>query len=240
MAHTADSLAAGIGCITFDLDDTLWACAPVIEQAERLLHGWLARRCSGFARRYDLDAFVAARGRHWQANPQWHHDMTALRKDFLRQLLAECGCDDALAGPAFGVFIEARNAVCLHRGAEATLQRLGRHFRLGVVTNGNADVHRIGIGHLFDFVVTTAEVGRPKPDAAVYRAVVERAALPAGHILHVGDDPVRDVLGAAAVGMKTAWVNAEGRAWTHPEGRPDLELQGVDELPALLGVEGAT
>ena len=30
-----------IRCIAFDLDDTLWACKPVIEHAEQRFYAWL-------------------------------------------------------------------------------------------------------------------------------------------------------------------------------------------------------
>ncbi|RMG54199.1 MAG: HAD family hydrolase [Gammaproteobacteria bacterium] len=231
---------AGIACITFDLDDTLWDCAPVIEAAERTLHDWLDARCPGFARALPFEAFIAERARHYRANPRWHHDMTALRRDFLQQLLVRHGCDPGLLQAALDVFLQARNAVCLYHNAAPALERLGRRFRLGVVTNGNADVRRIGIDHLFDFVVTTAEVGVPKPDPRLYRTVADRSGLAAERILHVGDDPERDVWGAAMAGMKTAWVNPRNRAWPRTDCRPDLVIGSVDELPVLFAVESAS
>jgi putative hydrolase of the HAD superfamily len=54
-------------------------------------------------------------------------------------------------------------------------------------------------------------------------------------IVHVGDDPQNDVLGAAQVGLRTVWINRDGRAW--PGGQcADAEIKTLEELePILMG-----
>jgi putative hydrolase of the HAD superfamily len=32
-------------------------------------------------------------------------------------------------------------------------------------------------------------------------------------VLHIGDDPLADVVGATQAGMQSVWLNREGRAW---------------------------
>ena len=49
-------------------------------------------------------------------------------------------------------------------------------------------------------------------------------------MLHVGDDPELDVVGAARAGLRTCWINRRGEAWTHVHARPDLVF---DHLGAL-------
>jgi putative hydrolase of the HAD superfamily len=94
-------------------------------------------------------------------------------------------------------------------------------------------VHHIGIGQYFDFVVTAASAGHAKPSPEIFTAALDEAAVAAHEALHVGDDPERDVRGAARVGMHTAWVNTHGVKW--PGGpRPDLEMPHVGELPERL------
>jgi putative hydrolase of the HAD superfamily len=49
----------------------------------------------------------------------------------------------------------------------------------------------------------------------------------------VGDDAVADVAGARAAGLRTVWVNREGRAW-EGEVTPDAEVRNLWELPGIL------
>ena len=52
-------------------------------------------------------------------------------------------------------------------------------------------------------------------------------------LVHVGDDPLRDVAGAAAAGLGTVWVNRPADDW--PGGhRPDAEVRSLSELPGVL------
>ena len=54
-----------------------------------------------------------------------------------------------------------------------------------------------------------------------------------GRLVHVGDDPVRDVAGAAAVGLGTIWVNRPAAAWPGSR-RPDAEVRSLSELTDVL------
>lgn len=53
----------------------------------------------------------------------------------------------------------------------------------------------------FRHILTSCEVGRAKPDPAIFRAAARRLDLPPSEILHVGDRWDRDVLGALGVGF---------------------------------------
>jgi len=224
-----------IDCITFDLDDTLWDCGPVLGAAEESLYGWLAERYPRVAERYTLDALTEQRRTFIAGLTEVAHDFTALRKRWLAHLAASLHYPpEELAEQGFRVFWEARNRVELFDDALDTLERLRGRYRLGAVTNGNACVDRIGIGHYFDFTVTASEAGALKPDAGIFLAALEHARVPAGRVLHVGDDPVNDVRGAAAVGMRTVWVNPTAAPWPCQDPGPDAEVRRVGELPAVL------
>ena len=121
----------------------------------------------------------------------------------------------------------------LYEWSEPCLRALSSRFTLGAITNGNADLAAIGIGHYFDFVVTPAEAGAAKPSPEIFQAALAAAGTEAGRAVHVGDDPARDVLGAAAVGMRTVWVNATLAPW--PGGRlPDAVVRHVGELEQVF------
>jgi putative hydrolase of the HAD superfamily len=83
----------------------------------------------------------------------------------------------------------------------------GRGLDLAVVSNwdvGLAEhVKRIGAGHLFSAVVTSAEAGAAKPDPAAFRLALDRLRVEPARALHVGDED-EDEQGAAAAGVRFA------------------------------------
>ncbi len=218
-----------ISCITFDLDDTLWESGSVLANAEAKLYDWLVRTCPEIANAHSHDALVAHRRAHYASIPEIRHDLTRARLLWLESLLREWGYAAELAQAGFRVFREHRNAVTLFDGVTHVLGKLGERYAIGAITNGNADVHRIGIGHHFDFVVTPAEAGAAKPDSTIFEFALSAAGAPPADVVHVGDDPVRDVADAAAIGLRTVWMNPAGSPWLG-EGRPDAEIRRLDSL----------
>ena len=224
---------ADIRCVTFDLDDTLWDCMPVIEAAERAAYGWMVEHAPRITEALSPEALVAERQAYMAGYPELHHDISALRRQWLAHLAGRFGYGDAVVEPCFHAFWRARNQVELFEEAREALDRLHGVFRLGSITNGNADVHYIGLGHYFDFAITSADVGAAKPDPRIYRAAVDASGVRPDQIVHVGDDPVRDVDAAAALGLRTVWVNPGDAEW--PGGRgPDRVIAHLGELWPVL------
>ncbi len=222
-----------IQAITFDLDDTLWAVMPVLRRAEQRLHQWLLAHCPDAARSFDVDAMRALRAQVARENPGLAHDLTLLRKKTLQAALTRHGHSPTDADAALEVFLAARHEVTLYADVTPALRTLSRRFRLASLSNGNADVRRVGLGRYFGIRVNAAEVGAVKPDHAIFRAACERLGCPPRQVLHVGDHPEHDVLGAADAGMKTVWVNRDGARWEHAH-RPDAEVPSLAPIAGLL------
>ena len=55
-------------------------------------------------------------------------------------------------------------------------------------------------------------------------------------VLHVGDHPVDDVLGALDAGFQAVWINRRADVWTHDR-EPHTEVQDLIELVHLLNAE---
>ena len=157
--------------------------------------------------RYGEQGLLEHRHAHYVKHPDKTHDLTYMRKHWLAEIAQQFGYGAELVEPGFQVFWEGRNTVELFEGVEACLHALQGRFKIGAITNGNADVEYIGIGRYFDFVITSADAGASKPAAAIFEAALDAAEVEAASAVHVGDDPQRDVLGAAAVGMRTIWFN---------------------------------
>ena len=58
-----------------------------------------------------------------------------------------------------------------------------------------------------DVVIDSARVGVTKPDAAIFLAALERLDCSPGEVVFVGDNPIRDMAAAKALGMPHVWLN---------------------------------
>jgi HAD superfamily hydrolase (TIGR01549 family) len=90
-----------------------------------------------------------------------------------------------------------------------------------------------------DDVLVSEELGVEKPDPAFFAAVLARLGLDdAAQVLYVGDRVDNDVLPARAAGMATCWLTRGPWGQLHElpdDVTPDLVLEGLGELPDLLG-----
>ncbi|NIC41492.1 HAD family hydrolase, partial [Aquabacterium sp. A08] len=207
---------ARIRAITLDLDDTLWPIWPTIERAEGVLQAWLAEHAPATAALLtDPEQRRAIRAAVNRDLAEQAHDLTLLRREAIRRALVLAGDPEAHAEPAFEVFFAERQRVTLYEDALPALQHLAARFPLVALSNGNADVHRVGLGVHFHASVSAREQGCSKPDPRIFRAAADRAGVPPEAVLHIGDDPGHDVLGALGVGMQAVWLNREGREWPH-------------------------
>jgi putative hydrolase of the HAD superfamily len=123
--------------------------------------------------------------------------------------------------------------VTLFDDALSGLKWLAQRYPIVAVSNGTADVHKIGIGEFFVASVYAQDVGVGKPDARIFEAAAQRLGLQPHQILHVGDDANLDVIGALQVGMQTAWVNRTDHLWSQPQ-EPHATVASMLELCDLL------
>jgi putative hydrolase of the HAD superfamily len=220
--------------ITVDLDETVWPCIPVIRAAEDAVHGWLRQAAPRLAATHDVARLREHRIGVMQRRPEIAHDITAVRRESLRELLAACGEDPALAAAAVEVFLEARHRVEPFPDVRETLARWRGRYTLVAVTNGNASVDRTPLKDSFDLALSAAAVGAMRPDPALFNAALRFAGVTPGEALHVGDDPRLDVAAARAAGMRTAWVNRAGAEPPPQLPRPDVEVRTLAELDRWL------
>lgn len=220
--------------ISFDLDDTLWPCDEVIERAERVVHAWLAQRAPRITAEYDLEAMRAIRNEAARDRPHLEADLTALRRETLAWHARRAGYGPELADAGVAVFLAERHCVALFEDARPALEALRGYYPLVALTNGNADVERAGVGDLFDTAISAADVGAAKPDPAMFAEACRAFGLRAGELLHVGDDPVRDVHAARAFGARTVWVNRYDIDWPEDLPRAHHELETLAGLEAIV------
>ncbi len=221
--------------ILFDLDDTL--CDYAGARAIRL------RRA--FATAFEV------------ASPPTTPDMEVLIResiaihphgaDHFAELLERYGVTVSAAASAARVWYQTNrfHGLRLFDDAISTLacaRTGGEGRRLGLVTNGPAEVQRakielLGVEQYVDFVVVSGEFGAAKPDPSIFEHALDRGGARADQTLFVGDSAEFDIAGAYRVGIRSVWVNRTGRPWDDPAFTPDHEVQTLTQLQALLSEE---
>lgn len=220
--------------LSLDLDDTLWPIWPLIERAERALDDFLRRHCPRTAARFPIEAMRELRAQIVLQYPEYAHDFSWQRKHSLRQALISSGDDEAQLEPAFEAFYAARNEVAFYPDALPALGRLSARLPIAALTNGNADLDRIGIaGHFHSYVSARSE-GHAKPDTPIFHRTCDRLGLAPAQVLHVGDDPLLDIVGAQRAGLRSCWINRCQSQWPDQLARPELEFTTLSALADWL------
>jgi FMN hydrolase / 5-amino-6-(5-phospho-D-ribitylamino)uracil phosphatase len=225
-----------IRAIAFDLDNTLWDVEPVLARAEILLHEWLSENCPRIPERLSIEDMRAARQQLARQEPHNAHDFTYLRIASLAQHARECGYDEEIAERAFEVFFTARNELELFDDVRPSLERLGSRYALATLSNGNADLGRIGLADCFVISLNARQIGVGKPDPRCFERLAKELQVEPVQILYVGDDPVLDVEAARSAGLRTAWMDRYGRSWPVQIAPADLVAADCAELASMLGV----
>ncbi|WP_107726355.1 HAD family hydrolase [Desmospora activa] len=107
-----------------------------------------------------------------------------------------------------------------------------------LITNGETPFQQknaasIGVLPLLDVVLVSEQEGRKKPDPALFLKAAYRLQVPPETCLFFGDHPHNDIHGAAAVGMKTAWLQNHAD-WPNDLPPPDWTLQRLGDLFTIM------
>lgn len=163
----------------------------------------------------------------------------------LRRALSECGAeltdDDAVrlsresyvGDPALGLrlFDDTIDALRRLKGAGVKLALVSnREFGMAVFA---ADLAELGVYHLLDAAIISADVGYQKPHPALFRQALGALRVSREDAAMVGNEPLADVQGARDAGLSAVWFRREGVA-NPPHVRPDFVIGSLSELPDLV------
>ncbi|MCU1393323.1 MAG: putative hydrolase superfamily [Ilumatobacteraceae bacterium] len=133
------------------------------------------------------------------------------------------------------------DAVRLRPDCLDTLAALRAHgIHVQIVSNIDDEqlqplVARLGLAAVIDAATSSESAGSCKPDAAIYRLALATAGVDAEHALFVGDSTGHDIVGPAAMGMRTAWLAP--RPGADPgDARPDAVIGSLGEVLQLVGL----
>ncbi len=236
MAHdeARGPMLEDIRAVAFDLDNTLWDVEPVIARAEQRLIEWMREHCPRIPERVSIEEMRAARERLAREQPERAHDFTYVRMAALAAHARACGYEEEIAVRAFEVFFSARNELEPFEDVRPALARLRIQYTLASLSNGNADLARIGLAELFALSLNARQIGAAKPHPSCFERLARELGLDFAEILYVGDDPYLDVVAARNSGLRTAWVNRRGAPWPHALVPADLTVAHCGELADAL------
>jgi 2-haloacid dehalogenase len=120
------------------------------------------------------------------------------------------------------------------------LRQLNERFRLCIISNVDDDLFAATRPRLevkFDYIITAQQAKAYKPSLKIFELALNRIAVPAHRVLHVGQSIYHDVIPAQSLGLATVWVNRpsarKGVGAVRPaKGDPDLQVSSVAELAA--------
>lgn len=226
--------------VFFDLDGTLIDERGLTDGIEEVAH-WLAPRT-----RYGAEEIVTASNRVWQQIwPTMYEDWIHGRlgsDELARRAWASTLSVLAIDSPELleGGLAAYREAQLRgHRpfgdAAEAIASARAAGLRIGIVSNGAADLQREKLAVLdaaFDPVVISGECDAvAKPDPRIFEIALERIGVAPAEAAHVGDSVGVDVEGALAAGLNAVWINRTGA----DRAQPGIEIRSLRGLGGALG-----
>lgn len=233
---TYNNQSRRVTAISFDADGTLWdfdkamraSLTHTLAELRRLIPGDTTAECT-------VDGQIALRDEVAREMNGQGSTMESIRLVAFARTLERIGhADDRLAEHLTAFYLTRRfGDIELYPDVLPTLDRLGSHYRLGLVSNGNTYPERCGLTGRFTFVVFAQDHGARKPSRAFYTAALREAGVTADALIHIGDSLANDVAGAQAIGVRAIWLNRNGRRNVTTV-QPNAEITSLHDLPPAL------
>jgi len=221
--------------IVFDLDDTLYLEREYVRSGLRAVAVWAEDELG-----FPTEQTFAELCRLFE---------DGVRGDTFNRWLAARGLEpDEWVAPMVAVYRRHEPQIALRPQTGQLLVRLGRDYRLGLVTDGYLEVQQRKVAALdlqrhFTAIVYSDALGRDawKPSPRPFAEVLSRLSVSGDAAVYVGDNPTKDFLGARQLGMDTIRLR-------HPEGlhcdlepasaehAADMEIGAIEDLESLIEV----
>ena len=124
-------------------------------------------------------------------------------------------------------------------GAETAIQNLSKRYRLFIASNGNASVQtprmaNSGLDRYTEKAFVSESLGANKPSKEFFDlCFAQIPAFDPKKALMVGDSLTSDIQGGINAGLRTCWVNPNGKP-NNTAIHPDYEIASLSQLEALL------
>ena len=116
----------------------------------------------------------------------------------------------------------------------SSLKKMG--VRMGIISNTTNPTFMkererevTGLKPFFEFAIYSSDTPYRKPHPSIFESAVTYLGMNSKEILFVGDSIFMDVVGAQGIGMKSAWLNRDGKNLPI-DINPDYELHSLEDL----------
>lgn len=170
-----------------------------------------------------LHAFAADQHQRLFANQQPHVPAEAYRQRFVQldnngrlrkdavyqQLITQFNLRNITAQQLFHEYLTQFQHFCHPLPGFATMltSLQGHNYRLGLITNGPYPAQKrnfaaLGAIEAFELIMVSEQEGIRKPDPLIFQRALDRLGIAANEAVYVGDNPIADIAGAQAIGIK--------------------------------------
>ncbi len=224
-----------ITTISFDADGTLWDFEGVMRHALGCALTELRRLVPAALDSLSVDTLIAIRNQ--VAEEQKSRGLTheAIRLEAFKQTLQFIKSpDDDLAAHLNTLYLKHRfEDIQLFDDVVPALNALQGRYMMGLLSNGNTYPERCGLEGYFQFVVFAQDYGIQKPDPRLFEIAIEHAGCSKHQLLHVGDSFQNDIIGARQAGVRSVWLNRQGK--DNDTGQQhDFEISSLRGLTEIL------
>lgn len=200
--------------VIFDLDDTLYSEKDYVRSGYRAVAALLPE-------------IEDPEEKLWQAFEEG--------RPAIDHVLEQAGLQDRKA-QCVSAYRQHKPDIRLYDGVKELLAAIRqRGIKIGIITDGRPEGQRakleaLGLYDLVDSVLITDELGGPqfrKPNDIAFRIMQGRFGVPYGRMLYVGDNPEKDFMAPASLGMQ--WI-----CFRNPDGLYSHEAtDGVESVAQL-------
>jgi putative hydrolase of the HAD superfamily len=179
----------GLQGIVFDLDDTLYPQVEYKRSGFKIVAHWATvhlgldyEECLE-----QLEVILRNKG------PSYHH--------MFDDLISHFGLDQEIVPVMVKIFVDHAPRIACYPKVPEMLSRLGRSFRLGILTDGPVTVQQQKIASLklechVDLILYSNSLSMEKPEPALFAWFEQQFSLSGTSLVYVGDNPAKDFIGA--------------------------------------------
>ena len=217
--------------IIFDLDDTLYLEIEYVRSGFRAVAAWVSENVN-------IDAGAV----EFELNKLYD---SGFKINTFNQWLQRNEISDDFLNPMLDVYRNHRPQISPMPDVVECLPGLAADYSIGLVSDGRAVTQRLkwdalGLAGWFEGVVFSDALGREywKPHPLPFMAVAKELKVEPGCCVYVGDNPLKDFIGARAAGMASIRIRRMHGIYCDetalPEGQPDTEIRDLYYLKKAL------
>lgn len=206
-----------IKAVIFDLDDTLYRERDFVDQAFRsvaeVMAGYLAKNGKAPEKEESGNLRSVKAG---ISPEELFEQMIELMEQEGRGEIFNRLCErydvDIPVQELVRIYRETEPVLVLYPDGEKFLARLEKEqIKTGLITDGNVQVQHnkiraLGLDQRLDVVLASYDLGLRKPDTGVYTYCLEKLGCRPEEAVYIGDNPLKDFIGAGKLGMKTVRI----------------------------------